>query len=97
MADRRGRLPQRLVKVFLDTDVLVSAFATRGVCEDVLRIVLGQHAWISGEPVLGELERVLTSTLNLPASRVGDSELLEDCDNAPLMVQSPREFWESLR
>ena len=31
------------MRVFLDTNVQVSAFATRGLCADVLRLVLAEH------------------------------------------------------
>lgn len=47
------------MKVFLDTNVLVSAFTTRGLCADVLRLVLAEHELLSGEVVLEELHRVL--------------------------------------
>jgi hypothetical protein len=34
------------LRVFLDTNVLVSAFATRGLCADLLELVLLQHELI---------------------------------------------------
>lgn len=45
------------MRVFLDTNVLVAAFATRGLCSDVLRYVLAQHQLMTGEVVLRELRR----------------------------------------
>lgn len=57
------------MRVFLDTNVLVAAFATRGLCEDVLKTVLSRHAWVSGEPVMSELERILTAKLKMPRSQ----------------------------
>jgi putative PIN family toxin of toxin-antitoxin system len=60
------------VRVFLDTNVLVSAFATRGLSADVLRLVLSEHTLITGEVVLRELTRVLTNRIGLPKSRVED-------------------------
>ena len=47
------------MKVFLDTNVLVAAFATRGLCADVMRVVLAEHQLITGEVVLSELRRAL--------------------------------------
>lgn len=47
------------MKVFLDTNVLVSAFTTRGLCADVLRLVLAEHVLLSGEVILEELQQVL--------------------------------------
>tara|TARA_Y100000590_G_C15710915_1_gene1010249 strand:+ start:1307 stop:1432 length:126 start_codon:yes stop_codon:yes gene_type:complete len=40
------------MKVFLDTNVLVSAFATRGLCADVMRVILTEHELLIGEVVL---------------------------------------------
>jgi len=37
------------VKVFLDTNVLVSALATRGLCADLLRKVLTEHELLVGK------------------------------------------------
>jgi putative PIN family toxin of toxin-antitoxin system len=54
------------LKVFLDTNVIVSALATRGLCADVLRLVISRHELILGEVVLEELETVLRGKLGLP-------------------------------
>jgi putative PIN family toxin of toxin-antitoxin system len=47
------------VRVFLDTNVLASAAATRGLCADVLREVLTSHELLTSAQVLSELKRVL--------------------------------------
>ena len=47
------------MKVFLDTNVLASAAATRGLCADVLREVFASHELFISEQVLNELGRVL--------------------------------------
>ena len=57
------------MRVLLDTNVLVAAFATRGICQDVFRTVLAEHRLLVGESVLEELERVLTDMLRTPTSR----------------------------
>jgi uncharacterized protein len=54
------------VRIFLDTNVLVSAVATRGLCADVLQAVLARHELILGEAVLEELQRVLREKFKLP-------------------------------
>lgn len=54
------------MRVFLDTNVLTAAFATRGLCEDVLRITLAEHELVVGETVLIELERTLVHKLRVP-------------------------------
>lgn len=58
------------MKVFLDTNVLVSGFATRGLCADVIRLVLAEHEFITGEVVLKELERVLKQKIALPTGQI---------------------------
>jgi putative PIN family toxin of toxin-antitoxin system len=58
------------VRVVLDTNVLIAAFATRGLCEDVLRTVLAEHELVASRFILNELERVLRDKLRMPESRV---------------------------
>lgn len=53
------------MKVFLDTNVLVSAVATRGLCAEVLHAVLAEHELVLGERVLGELRHALRLKLGL--------------------------------
>lgn len=64
------------MKVCLDTNVLVAAFATRGLCTDVLRTVLAEHELILGEVILDELRRVLSRKLRLPPERILGVELV---------------------
>lgn len=47
------------MRVFIDTNVLVSAFATRGLSADLVRLVLVEHEFLTGEVNLEELTRVL--------------------------------------
>lgn len=48
------------MKIFLDTNVLVSAFTARGLCADLFRYLLAEHDVMTGEVNLVELRRVLT-------------------------------------
>lgn len=54
------------MRVFLDTNVLVSAFATRGLCADLFQVVLADHDLVVGETVLTELQGVLRRKMRLP-------------------------------
>jgi len=63
------------MKVFLDTNVLVSAAATRGLCADVLREVLISHKLVVSPPLFSELENILKKKLNLPYELI--SEFIE--------------------
>ena len=58
------------MRVFLDTNILVSTFATRGLCADVLRHVLSEHVLVMSEVVLRELRKALRVKLKLPAATV---------------------------
>lgn len=58
------------MKVFLDTNVLVGGFATRGLCADVVRLVLAEHELILGDVVLIELKRVLKEKVQLPVEQM---------------------------
>jgi hypothetical protein len=49
------------LRVFLDTNVLVAAFATRGLCADVLRLVLVHHELVTSAVVVAELQRALSA------------------------------------
>ena len=53
------------MRVALDTNVLISAFTTRGICEDVLNVVLAEHQLVLGEAVLTELRRVLDKKMRM--------------------------------
>jgi uncharacterized protein len=130
------------LRVFLDTNVLVSAFTTRGLCSDLLDAVLAEHQLVLGEAVLTELSRVLTNKMSMPQATTeeveaflrreaavvstgsdpgvkirdeddvvilgqaiealaevlvtGDRDLLDVTDAIPIVVLSPRGFWDRL-
>lgn len=62
------------MRVFLDTNVLVSAFATRGLCTDVLRVIIAEHELVVGEVVLEELRKVLIEKFKVPPEYVAQVE-----------------------
>jgi uncharacterized protein len=64
------------VKVFFDTNVLVSAFATRGLCADLFAHVLLEHELVLGEIVLDELREKLRTKLKLPRKTIDEIEAL---------------------
>ena len=89
------------MRVFLDTNVLVSAFSTRGLCADLLRYVLAEHELITGEVNLVELRRVFRDRIKLPASTLAAIErLLRDQVVIPkpakpllLPIRDPDDRW----
>jgi putative PIN family toxin of toxin-antitoxin system len=72
------------VRVFFDTNVLVSAFLARGLCADLLRLVLSEHTLLSSEVVLAELRDVLSRKGRLPMQQIESIEaFLRDQPIAP--------------
>ncbi|MBD3420105.1 MAG: putative toxin-antitoxin system toxin component, PIN family [Chitinivibrionales bacterium] len=61
------------MKVFLDTNVLASAIATRGLCADVLREVLSSEELVISQSVLDELKRVLADKFGLPPKIISEA------------------------
>jgi predicted nucleic acid-binding protein len=62
------------VRVFPDTNVLASAFGSRGLCADVLRVILREHELVTGEVVIEELRRALGRKFGMRADVVSEYE-----------------------
>ena len=62
------------MRVCLDTNVLVAALATRGLCADVFRTILAEHDLVIGDVILEELRRALSVKLKLPRDRIASVE-----------------------
>jgi putative PIN family toxin of toxin-antitoxin system len=60
------------VRVFLDANVLVSAFASRGLCADLLELVLLEHDLVLGRNVLRELDKALREKVRLSAAHAAE-------------------------
>lgn len=69
------------MRVFLDTNVLVSALATRGLCADLYERLLTEHEVIIGEPVVLEvldiLQRKFRATADLLVKVEAELRLLQ--------------------
>ena len=77
------------MKVFVDTNVLASAFATRGMCADVLRTVLSEHEIVICKQVISEVQDVLHRKFHLPQSTItGILELLHRFALAPAQAET---------
>jgi putative PIN family toxin of toxin-antitoxin system len=86
------------VRVFLDTNVLVAAFATRGLCADVLRTVLAEHEFLTSGTVVDQLTRILIEKIRVPEPTVREvvlflrvSALVADApsNTPPVVVRDP--------
>jgi putative PIN family toxin of toxin-antitoxin system len=60
------------MKVFLDTNVIVSAVTTRGLCADVLRAVLADHELVTSLKVLQEIRCILKSKFSVPDELINE-------------------------
>lgn len=76
------------MKVFFDTNVLVAAFATRGLCADLLSHVLLEHELIVGEVVLRELRETFRKKFKVPKRTIDEIEALL---RASTVVRRPRQ------
>lgn len=89
------------MRVCLDTNVLVAALTTRGLCADVFRTVLAEHDLVIGEVILDELRRTLKQKLKLPEDRVAVVEAVLSAFDAvprpakpsPTNVRDPADRW----
>ena len=53
------------MRVVLDANVVVAAFAARGLCESLLEFCLGRHEILVSEPLLAEIRRNLLKKVKL--------------------------------
>lgn len=60
------------MKVVLDTNVLIAAFAARGLCESLFELCLEKHEIVVSEAILEEVAEKLDDKLGLP------NELIEE-------------------
>jgi len=51
------------VRIFLDTNILVSALTTRGLCAELFEVVLQSNDLLISEAVFRELQRILPEKL----------------------------------
>jgi putative PIN family toxin of toxin-antitoxin system len=89
------------VRVCLDSNVLVSAFATRGLAADVLRVVLAEHELLVPVVVLNEVERVLREKFQLPEAALAVARQVLDSQTAvprpaailSVAIRDPDDAW----
>lgn len=60
------------MKVFLDTNVIASATATRGLCSDLFRTVIEFHDLVISEHLIGEIRRILGDKFRAPPDLIED-------------------------
>lgn len=89
------------MKVFFDTNVLVSAYTTRGICTDLLRHILAEHELLTGEVNLVELRHVLRDRFRASPELIAaiEAELRDEhivpkpMNPSPLPIRDPDDRW----
>jgi len=67
------------VKIILDANVVIAAFASRRLCESVVELCLHSHEIVLSEELLEEIVRNLHQKIKLPGNIVEDiSKLLRE-------------------
>lgn len=73
-----------MTRVCLDSNVLVAAFIARGLCADLLKLVLSEYELVLPEVVAEEVLRVLSTKLKASRTALSAVEAVFDrCDVAP--------------
>lgn len=60
------------MRIVLDANVLIAAFAARGLCESIVEVCLNDHEIIVSEHLLDEVQRHLTGKIRLPVGIAQD-------------------------
>ena len=58
------------MKVILDTNVIISAFAARGLAHSVFELCLDKHTIIISDHILGELNKAFLKKLKIPINHL---------------------------
>ncbi len=80
------------MKVLLDTNVLIAAFITRGVCSDLLEHCMRRHGLVTSQFILSEFHEQLIGKFKFSAEEVDEAiELLRSKMEvvAPASLASP--------
>lgn len=83
------------MKIFLDTNVLVSAIASRGLYADEFREVITKHLLIISPSLLAEVEAILKDKIGAPQDIISsfiellkqDSIISSSCELLPLKIE----------
>lgn len=89
------------MRIFPDTNVLTSAFSTRGLCAELYEEILARHELVCGEVVLQEFRRILSTKLKVPEDRVEaflralrrNPVYSKPTDPSPHEIRDPDDAW----
>ena len=76
------------MKIVLDANVIIAAFAARGLCESIMEVCLSEHQIVLGDDLFDEILRNLRLKLKLPANIIDNiGELLRE--HAKFSIPAP--------
>ena len=76
------------MKIVLDANVIIAAFAARGLCESIMEVCLSEHEIMFSDDLFDEILRNLRLKIKLPASIVDNiGELLRE--HADISIPAP--------
>lgn len=80
------------MRIVLDSNVIIAAFASRGLCSEVFEVCLSVHNIVISEHILSEIKTNLIKKIRLPESIVKDivGYLRDETERV-----KPREFDDS--
>ena len=86
-----------MTRVGLDSNVIVAAFASRGLCADLLRLAVTDHEVVIPAVVIDEVRRVLSTKLRLSPDSLASVEAVsgrceivpKGSDPSPVKVRDP--------
>ena len=59
------------MKVILDSNVVVAAFSSRGLCQSLFELCLDRYTIIISDHILSEISRILHKKFKMPREKVG--------------------------
>ena len=89
------------MRIFLDTNVLISAHTARGLSADLFRLVTAEHVLLVGEVVLQEIRRVLKERFRVPSELIAtidrdlrlETVIPRPADPWPGPLRDPDDAW----
>ena len=88
------------MKIILDSNVIIAAFATRGLCKEIFELCLSAHRLFASEELLEEVRHNLEAKLRLPPAVVEEIigflsasvELVEPVAIPPEVCRDPKDL-----
>jgi len=78
------------MKIVLDANVIIAAFAAHGLCESIMEVCLSEHEIVLSDDLLDEILRNLRLKIKLPKKIVANiGELLREYANIQIPVPLP--------